>query len=230
MTAVVAAAGATATGAAGAVAATVAATAPTTGDHRARTRRRGAALTAAIYEATLTELTRHGYAALTMETVAKRAHTGKASLYRRWPTRTELVMDAVYDALPTEQLVPETGTLRGDLIEMLTTAMVPLSGALGDALRALHGEALIDADQARRVRDYSRDGAVESLRTIVMRAVARGELDGTHVTRRRLEAGPSILRNHFLFRELDGFDVVELVDEVIVPLLNAPLRRVSRGA
>lgn len=203
--------------------ATVAAHAAAVGDHRSGTRRRGAALTAAIYEATLVELTRHGYAALTMDAVALRARTGKASLYRRWPTRTELVMDAVYDALPTEQLVADTGTLRGDLIQMLTTALVPLSGPLGAALRALHGEALIDADQRRRVREYSRDGAVERMRTIVMRAAARGELDAANVTRVRLEVGPSILRNRFLFRDLDDFDVVELVDDVIMPVLMAPV-------
>ena len=64
-------------------------------DHRKLPRRRGDALNAAIYQATLDELAEVGYAGLTMEGVAERAKASKASLYRRWPTRIELVMERV---------------------------------------------------------------------------------------------------------------------------------------
>jgi Bacterial regulatory proteins, tetR family len=82
-------------------------------DHRSRPRRRGRALDEAIYRATLDELAEHGYAKLTMEGVADRARAGKASLYRRWPTRVELVLDAVAHTLPDPLTVPDTGSLRG---------------------------------------------------------------------------------------------------------------------
>src|SRR5690242_4950865 len=63
-------------------------------EHAIRHRRRGPALERAIHEAVLAELSEIGYAGLTIESVASRARTGKASIYRRWPTKQQLVMDA----------------------------------------------------------------------------------------------------------------------------------------
>lgn len=65
-----------------------------------RSRRRGAELERALYEATLAELSEVGYDRLTMEGVAARARTGKAALYRRWPGKHALVLDAVRQSLP----------------------------------------------------------------------------------------------------------------------------------
>ncbi|HEX9230648.1 MAG TPA: helix-turn-helix domain-containing protein, partial [Jatrophihabitantaceae bacterium] len=59
-----------------------------------RHRRRGEALERAIHAAVFTELAEVGYAAFTIESVASRAHTGKASIYRRWPTKQDLVLEA----------------------------------------------------------------------------------------------------------------------------------------
>jgi len=67
---------------------------PTTRRGGAATRRRGAKLEAALLQAAWDELTAVGYAALTMEGVAARARTGRAVLYRRWPSRSELVLAA----------------------------------------------------------------------------------------------------------------------------------------
>ena len=55
------------------------------GDHRTRSRRRGATLDAAILRATIAEIDQHGYADLSIERVAERAGASKASVYRRWP-------------------------------------------------------------------------------------------------------------------------------------------------
>jgi AcrR family transcriptional regulator len=105
------------------------------GDHRKQPRRRGEALNAAIFRATLDELAEVGYAKLTMERVAERARTGKASLYRRWPSRMELAMDAVYHALPDPASPPDTGSLRGDLLALLRRNGELLAGPAGEALR-----------------------------------------------------------------------------------------------
>ncbi|MDT4905972.1 MAG: hypothetical protein QOH52_3988, partial [Pseudonocardiales bacterium] len=66
-------------------------------------RRRGAALEDAIREAAYAELTEVGYTAFSVEAVAARARTGKASIYRRWPTKQELVLDALLVTLPTAE-------------------------------------------------------------------------------------------------------------------------------
>lgn len=100
-------------------------------DHRRRPRRRGPALDEAIFQAVLDELAEVGYARLTMEGVAQRARAGKASLYRRWPTRIELVMDAVYSRLPDPSAPPDTGSLRGDLLALLRANAEALAGPAG---------------------------------------------------------------------------------------------------
>ncbi|TDD64977.1 TetR family transcriptional regulator, partial [Actinomadura rubrisoli] len=64
------------------------------------TRRRGGDLEAAIYEAVFAQLEAVGYRRLTMEGVAAAARTGKAALYRRWPSKDELVTDALKHVLP----------------------------------------------------------------------------------------------------------------------------------
>ena len=88
-------------------------------DHRRAPRRRGEILERAIYDATLAELREVGYLNLSMERVAQRARTGNASLYRRWASRAELVIDAVSSVVPERDELPDTGSVRGDLLALL---------------------------------------------------------------------------------------------------------------
>src|SRR5215475_466986 len=78
-------------------------------------RPRDPALEAAILDATQDLLIEHGFAATTVEAVARAAGTGKAAVYRRWPAKIDLVVAAV-QALQSPPSVPDTGTLRGDLL------------------------------------------------------------------------------------------------------------------
>ncbi|MET8986104.1 TetR/AcrR family transcriptional regulator [Nonomuraea wenchangensis] len=191
-------------------------------DHRKLPRRRGEALDAAIHRATLDELAESGYAGLTMERVAERAKAGKASLYRRWPSRLELVAEAVRTVLPTPESVPDTGELRGDLIAMLGQAVRALSGPAGEALRGLLGEALSSGSQLGAMRRTSQGMGRKAMEEVVRRAVERGEVDPGVVTPRRLDAGHALLRHHFLFNGTPIPDelVVQIVDEVLVPLFE----------
>jgi AcrR family transcriptional regulator len=191
-------------------------------DHRKLPRRRGEELSAAIYRATLDELAEVGYAGLTMERVAERARASKASLYRRWPTRIELVMEAVYHSLPTPGSSPDTGNLRDDLVAMLSLTVRALSGPAGEAMRGLLGEALTGQSPLSKMREHSQGAARSLMEEVVRRAVERGEVDPEDVTPRRLDAGHALLRHHFLFNgtPIPERLVVEIVDEVLVPLLK----------
>ncbi|MEO3802615.1 TetR/AcrR family transcriptional regulator [Nonomuraea sp. B1E8] len=191
-------------------------------DHRKRPRRRGEALNAAIYQATLDELAEVGYSGLTMERVAERARASKASLYRRWPSRIELVMEAVYSSLPTPESSPDTGNFRDDLVAMLRRTAQALSGPAGEAMRGLLGEALRNESPLNAMRRSSQGAGRKMMEEIVRRAVERGEVDPGDVTARRLDAGQALLRHHFLFEGTPIPDslVVEIVDEVLVPLLK----------
>lgn len=86
-----------------------------------QTRRRGAALEEAILRAAVDELTESGYAGLTMDKVAARAGTNKNAIYRRWPNRLALGI-AAYRQLATTVPLPDTGSLRGDVLEWLRQA------------------------------------------------------------------------------------------------------------
>ncbi|WP_214402399.1 TetR/AcrR family transcriptional regulator [Pseudonocardia lacus] len=193
-------------------------------DHRKRPRRRGAALQTAILDAVLAELAEVGYARLSVERVAERAGASKASLYRRWPSKVELVMDAVYHVLPDQGAPPDTGSLRGDLLAMMRAVAEQLAGPAGQALGGVLSDALGDPDKARRVRAYARGTSQVGMHEIVRRAVARGEVDVAALSERRLETGHALLRHHFITRGVPIPDqvIVEIADEVVIPLLRLP--------
>jgi len=199
------------------------ATAGSREDHRARPRRRGRALDTAILEATVAEIEISGYAGLSMETVAERARASKASLYRRWPSKIELVMDAIYDLLPDPAPTADTESLRGDLLALLRGAAEMLAGPGGTAIRGLISEALRDPGQAAQLRRYTRGRSLAEMQAVVQRAMERGELPPGTITARQLEAGLAVMRFHFLTHGPPVADnvIVEIVDEVMLPLLHA---------
>jgi len=193
-------------------------------DHRTLPRRRGPALEAAILEAAFDELTEAGYAGLTMERVAERARTGKASLYRRWPSRTELTLDAVRHAMPDPASPPDTGSLRSDVLALLRRSAAALAGPAGQALRGLLGDAMADQQRMRALRLRSQGTGVTAMTAIARRAVARDEIEPAAVTPARLEVAHSLLRQRFLFHGAPIADhiIVGIVDDVVVPLFLSP--------
>jgi AcrR family transcriptional regulator len=104
-------------------------------------RRRGSVLEEAILDATIEELTAVGYANLKMEHVAARAGAGKASLYKRWPTRASLVRAALMDVVSTnfdEQRL--TGDTFADLKMMMRFVAEIFQSPVGEYFRGLVGE------------------------------------------------------------------------------------------
>ena len=197
--------------------------ASTGADHRRRPRRRGRALLDAIFRATLEELAERGYSNLNMERIAARARVSKASLYRRWRNRMELVMDAVRHAIPEPAQIPDTGSLRGDLVAALQQAAQFLEGPAGEALPGLLSDAFRDPERTAEMRRRAQASSDGVMWEILRRAARRGEIDLRAVTPCRMEVGQALLRNYFLFRGSpipDRF-IDAIVDEVILPLLRA---------
>src|SRR5438132_5643442 len=81
-------------------------------------RRRGAVLERAILDAALEQLSTVGWNGLTMEGVAAGAQTGKAAVYRRWPSKEDLVADALQSGLPRIEEAPDLGSVREDLLAL----------------------------------------------------------------------------------------------------------------
>jgi AcrR family transcriptional regulator len=143
-----------------------------------RVRGRAADVVARVMSATVHELGRVGYGALRIEDVATQSGVNKTTVYRRWPTKAELVADAI-GRYAAEGLgrrgdsAFDTGTLRGDLRASLLLGFDPSPAALG-MLRVVQTERGVPEIDAitRRVRDR-----IQRMRVaIVERAIARGEL------------------------------------------------------
>jgi AcrR family transcriptional regulator len=191
-------------------------------DHRTGPRKRGEVLHRAIFQATLDELTEVGYGALTMERIAERAHTSKASLYRRWPTRAELVVAAFTDARPEREQVPDTGNLRDDMIALLRQAAARLDGPAGQITRGMIADALRHPELLGLLRSNVLEGRRQLVREILARAITRGEASPDALRPRVAGLGPSLLSHYFLVHGTPIPDdvVTEIVDEVVLPLVR----------
>ena len=103
-----------------------------------------------IRAAILRLLAEVGYGALTMDAVASEAGVGKATIYRRWRTKQDLVVDTISDLNRAEASAPDTGSVEGDLRAMMQQMVSMISGPTGAATLSLlstipHQPALADA-------------------------------------------------------------------------------------
>lgn len=166
-----------------------------------------------MLEAVLVELVEHGMLAMSIEAIATRAGVSKATIYRWWPDKVALTLEALQE-LP-ELPVPDTGALEGDLVE-LRDALIELveTTSLGDVLPALIAER----------RRYEHHDAIARYMTqrsapflaIVRRAVARGELPD-HIDPELLaQLFSSPLANSIVFRDqpLDDSEWRTVIDIV----------------
>ncbi len=173
----------------------------------------------AIIRATLELLVETGYRSLTMEAVRARAGVGKATIYRRWASKEELVRDAIV-FMHDEFEPPDTGSLRGDYEGMATRV---LSAAARSGAATLMPRLLGDVANDPELRAIFYENLVEprraQMRTILRRAVARGEIrDDVDVELIiDLFAGPVVYR-----LLITGGDFAQLpaVDEQLDVLLN----------
>jgi AcrR family transcriptional regulator len=138
-----------------------------------RTGGRSARVHAAVLEATADVLFDSGFDALLVREVAERADVHESSIYRRWGTKENLVVDALLSRLGHEVPTPDTGSLREDLLVALRAVKAFLGTPLGENLvrMALRQDIFSKSDHARYWNDrFTRASAM------LDRAEARGEL------------------------------------------------------
>jgi AcrR family transcriptional regulator len=130
----------------------------------------------AAIEATLELVAEHGIAGLTTNAVAERAGISKATMYRRWRSKEELLVDAVA-ALVTEITVPDTGSTRADLRALMRSAVAVYSGSIEAGVMPSLVDAMSrDAELARAVREGFLAQRRAALSTVLERGVERGDL------------------------------------------------------
>lgn len=128
----------------------------------------------AILAAAIAELRDKGYAELTIEGIAARAGAGKQTIYRWWPSKADVVLDAMLDQAAATIATPDTGSLPQDLIEFLIATF--RQRGQRPVLIGLMAQALLDPVFAQAFRDRFLFGRRAELRRILDRAAARGEI------------------------------------------------------
>lgn len=129
----------------------------------------------AILGATLALLAEVGWGRMTMEGIARRARVGKAAIYRRW-RGLDAVLVAAVERMVSEIAIPDTGTIRGDLLELMRQAVALYGGEAGRIMPGLVSAMAHHEEVARAVRGGFLAPRRAALREVLGRAVARGEL------------------------------------------------------
>lgn len=178
-------------------------------------------LESALLDAAWEELQTSGYAKLTTERIAERAGTSRAVIYRRWQSRPELVIAALRHHQPVVPgRVPDTGTLRGDMLAVLSRVSSRLSAIGPDTVVGLLGDLLADKEALDYVHEQLLRGGTEVMMAVLERAAARGEA--------RSEVSPRVARVplDLICHELilnphppSQQTIEEIVDEVFLPLV-----------
>jgi AcrR family transcriptional regulator len=195
-------------------------------------RRRGEALEQAILDAALVELSRHGIGALTMEGVAAAAATGKASLYRRWGSKEELVLDALARAMPPfDDVSSSSGSLRQDLHTLLHRMATFIGGPEGAVMRSVLGTVDPDDELLAALRERLIEPRLRYAAGLIAQAVERGEIPPPHDVRVVAQVGPGVLMHRFMmYGRVTAADVDEVIDQVVLPLLRRGREPASRPA
>jgi AcrR family transcriptional regulator len=187
-------------------------------------RRTGEELIQAVHAAALAEISENGLRGASMDRIAKRAGTGKAALYRRWPNVRALGLDVflttIAESVP--QAFPNTGSLRQDLVDSMKSFTSSFRGPIALVLRELisesaHDPALIDEFNRRFGEPMESD-----LVSVLQRAMARGEIPTKPIDPLIFELPDALISHRLLMRGeiIDDITCEHLVDNVIVPLLQ----------
>jgi AcrR family transcriptional regulator len=190
-----------------------------------RRRRHGKELESALLAAAWDELVDVGYAHLTMDSIAARARTSEPVLYRRWSHKHQLVLAALEHqrkAHPVE--VPDTGTLRGDLLAQLTALSEAMAGFFAVAAAAAFSGLLADTGLTP-MQAHERLMAEQRLprvRIIYQRAHDRGEIDLDRVPAAVLDMPFDLVRHDLLMtsKPVPPERVRSIVEDLFMPLVR----------
>lgn len=186
-----------------------------------RGRPRDASRDDALRMAALEVMADVGYRALTMDAVATRAKAGKATIYRRWESKLDLVIDTCLHLVSQSIPEPDTGSVAEDLRQFLRAYASTLIGPVGKAAQALVGELPHEPELAAAFRDSFLAAQRDMLTAVLRRGIERGEvrLDAPIDLLVPLGGAALIYRLMLTGEDLTAAYVDDIVDRVLVPLL-----------
>jgi AcrR family transcriptional regulator len=176
---------------------------------------------AELLAVTLQLLQEHGYDRLTLDAVATSAHASKATLYRRWPTKAELVLAAFVEGTRQVAIDPDTGTLRDDLLALGESICAHVS-AHASTIRAVLVETSRSAELNATMQQQFLGERKALMKHVLARAVDRGEIEAFAVTDDLWDVLPGYLiyRSILTGQAPSRRTVRALVDNMIIPSLT----------
>ena len=186
--------------------------------------RRGPAREHAILDAAVALIAEVGYERITVDAIAARAHASKTTMYRRWSGKAELVADALrHQARNAAPAVPDTGSLRDDLLQVVGQIADTLTGRTEPSLIGLLEAVRNDEVLREIIGSQIRDRSHEVGRTVCRRAVRRGDTIREEHAESTLDVAFSHVFTHTLFHGRVPDQVVKehLVDDVLLRLLRS---------
>jgi AcrR family transcriptional regulator len=190
--------------------------------HPGKGRRRGKVLETAIFEIVLRELTETGYVSFSIERVAVRAGTSKPVIYRRWPTRAQLVYAALRATRPVySSEAPDTGTVWGDLMVILRRISKMVDELSPEVIFGLTAELLHEGDSPLFAEVHERNAKI--MAQILKRGVERGEIAAEKLTPRVAALPFDLVRYQLMVLQqpLSAKDIKEIIDRIFLPLVRA---------
>jgi AcrR family transcriptional regulator len=175
-----------------------------------------------ILDATLDILAETGYDGMTIDMVAARAKAGKATLYRRWASKPELVLEAVACMKATDvdlNAPPDTGTLRGDLVAMVRSPSLRESERKLKVMAGIVSMIARDPELAIAAREALVDPRARANRIIFQRAIDRGEISADCDIETLCTIGPAMVayRTLMLRQPVDRDFLIRAIDTIILP-------------
>ncbi|BBY44847.1 TetR family transcriptional regulator [Mycolicibacterium celeriflavum] len=170
---------------------------------------------------TLQQLQQHGYDRLTVEAVATQAKASKATVYRRWPSKADLVLAAFVEGTRVTAVPPHTGTLRGDLLA-IGISVCRQACEHGSTMRAVLNEMSHNPRLKQAMQDEFLHQRKLVIDEVLAEAVERGEIDAAAINDEIYD----LLPGYLVFRALVSArppteeTVRILVDEVLLPSMG----------
>jgi AcrR family transcriptional regulator len=191
---------------------------------------RGEAREQAILDAALDLIGDVGYDRMSMDSLAARAQASKATIYRRWPGKAQVVVEAIRRrGCPDFSAPDDTGSLRGDLLVALRTKCDAMSGEDGPLFIGLLMAARKDPELASLLDAQMQNDGQPVLAELLDRAASRGEIVACADPAPICELVPALILQRLLFgdKPTDEAFIAHLIDDFVIPLLTGAARMVA---
>ena len=182
----------------------------------------------AIIDAAIDALVREGYDRLTIEGVATAAGVGKATVYRRWSSKAELVIDAMATLKPSVDTI-DTGSLDGDIELMISISCSPHTERLLQVMVSICSALPREPELLEAFRTRFTEPRIARIRAMLDRAKARGELGADVDVALAASLLPSLMLQRVLTtgQPAGRAYAEQVVGSVLLPVLGRPVRPIS---